>query len=273
VVRGKLAGIVVLGLLLAGCGGAIDDSSHPPRPRAWSKERFERLMRQRAETATRSRTARPSTDSIRVGALFFNDPKGDHYCTAGVVDSPHDNLLVTAAHCLYGNGAYDRDIVFVPGYHDGETPYGVWQTRTLIVDDRWIKSGDPDMDVGFVVLQSAKNGKNIEQILGANRLGFDEGFDHVVRVTGYPNNEDQPITCLARTFQQSAFQLRFACNGYFGGTSGSPWVTRFDTHKRTGEIIGVIGGFEQGGNTDAISYSPYFDDDVRRLYEKAVTQS
>lgn len=263
-----MLGIAVL--LATGCGAIHDDGSRPPRPRAWSKARFQRLMRR---LATQTRTARPVSDTVRVGALFFNDVKGDHYCTAGVVDSPENNLLITAAHCLYGNGAYDRDIVFVPGYRDGETPYGVWPTKSLLVDDRWMKDADADMDVGFVALRPAENGRNIEQILGANKLGFDEGFDHVVRVTGYPADEDRPITCLARTYQQSTYQLRFACDGYFGGTSGSPWVTRFDTHRHTGEIIGVIGGFQQGGDTDAISYSPYFDDDVRRLYQKAVTQS
>src|SRR5690348_979590 len=94
--------------------------------------------------ASQTRTAQPVADSVRVGALFFNNVKGDHFCTAGVVDSPGDNLLVTAAHCLYADGAYDRDIVFVPGYRSGQTPYGVWPTKSLVVDDRWIKSGDPD---------------------------------------------------------------------------------------------------------------------------------
>lgn len=34
--------------------------------------------------------------------------------------------------------------------------------------------------------------------------------------------------------------------------SGSPWVTHFDTRSRTGTIVGVIGGYQQGGDTPSI---------------------
>jgi hypothetical protein len=72
-----------------------------------------------------------------------------------------------------------------------------------------------------------------------------------------------------RTSQQSARQVRFECGGFFGGTSGSPWVTGFDPRTRTGTIVGVIGGYQEGGDTDAISYSAYLNSDIRQLYEQA----
>jgi hypothetical protein len=34
-------------------------------------------------------------------------------------------------------------------------------------------------------------------------------------------------------------------------------VTHFDTRSRTGTIVGVIGGYQQGGDTPAVSYSAY----------------
>lgn len=272
-VLGRLLALAVLVLPLLVACGPTDGGSTPPRPTAWSKERFRRLMR-RLGTLT-STAEPPKYLSVRVGALFYNDIKGDHYCTAGVVDSPHRNMLVTAAHCLYSQGSYNKDIVFVPGYRSGNTPYGVWSIKSMLVDDRWIKSQDPDMDVGFVALEpgSDKHGKNIEEVLGANKLGIDEGFDHVVEVTGYPSNSDQPVSCMTRTRKQSAHQLRFDCGRFFGGTSGAPWVTGYDPRKKTGRIIGVIGGYQGGGDTDSISYSSYFDDDVRKLYDRAVRQS
>lgn len=75
--------------------------------------------------------------------------------------------------------------MFIPGYQDGATPFGVWTPRRLLVAPQWASSSDPDFDVGFVVLQPL-DGKNIEEVLGANQIGFDVGFDHLVRVTGYP---------------------------------------------------------------------------------------
>ncbi|HET6187879.1 MAG TPA: hypothetical protein VFE59_12905 [Trebonia sp.] len=83
-----------------------------------------------------------------------------------------------AAHCINGGkgGGYNTDIVFIPGYHDGIAPYGVWTPDKLIVDPRWARSSDPDFDVGFVVLQP-DDGKNIEDVLGADQIGYQAGGD------------------------------------------------------------------------------------------------
>jgi hypothetical protein len=71
---------------------------------------------------------------------------------------------------------------------------------------------------------------------------------------------------------QSATQLAFDCDGYTGGTSGSPWVTGFDPRTRTGTIVGVIGGYQQGGDTPSVSYSAYFGSGVQQLYQQATGQ-
>ena len=34
--------------------------------------------------------------------------------------------------------------------------------------------------------------------------------------------------------------------------------------------MGVLGGYEEGGGTEAISYSPYLGAEVERLYRQAV---
>jgi hypothetical protein len=56
------------------------------------------------------------------------------------------------------------------------------------------------------------------------------------------------------------------------GTSGSPWVTRFNTRSRTGTIVGVIGGYQQGGDTPSVSYSALFGSDIHQLYEQAIAE-
>jgi hypothetical protein len=35
-------------------------------------------------------------------------------------------------------------------------------------------------------------------------------------------------------------------------------------------VVGVIGGYQQGGDSDDVSYSPYFGPDVQQLYQQAV---
>ena len=268
--------------LVSGCGAAgsspaAGGSSGTPTSGAgfWTRDRLlgasplREWTRPLAPGATQS-AHNPLVDTPRVGALFEHDATGNHFCTASVVDSPGHDLLITAAHCIHGGkgGGYKQDIVFIPGYADGATPYGVWTPSKLFVDQRWVASSDPDLDVGFVVL-NPDGGKNIQDVLGANQIGFNAGFTNIVRVTGYPASVDAPVTCKNQTSQQSTYQVKFECGGFFGGTSGSPWITHFDLKSRTGTIVGVIGGYQEGGNTDSISYSAYFDDDIRTLYEQA----
>jgi V8-like Glu-specific endopeptidase len=218
-------------------------------------------------------TANPHTalTALRVGALFVRAGSADHFCTASVVDSPAKNLLVTAAHCINGGdgSGYKQDIVFIPDYRDGNAPYGIWTPERLLVASEWATSANPNDDVGFVVLES-HDGQNIEQILGGDRLAIDSGYRFLVRVTGYPDSADAPITCLNWTSRQSASQLQFDCNGYTDGTSGSPWVAHFDPQSRTGTIVGVVGGYQQGGDTSSVSYSAYFSSEIHQLYEQAI---
>ena len=96
----------------------------------------------RAEQGTAAHLARLS---LRVGALFEHDANGNHFCTASVVASPGRDLLITAAHCISGgnSGGYRQDIVFIPGYRDGQEPYGVWIPAHLLVAPQWENSSDP----------------------------------------------------------------------------------------------------------------------------------
>ncbi len=209
--------------------------------------------------------------SLKVGALFEHSASGNHFCTASVVASPSKDLLVTAAHCINsGDGkGYNSDIVFIPGYRDGQEPYGAWTPARLFVAPQWASSADPDYDVGFVALQP-HDGENIQDVLGANRLGTDLGYRYLVHVTGYPDSANTPITCVNWTSEQSSTQLQFDCSGYTGGTSGSPWVIHFSSLSRTGTIVGVIGGYEQGGDTPSVSYSVRLDAATLRLYQQAL---
>ena len=243
---------------------AVNVSSSPG---SWSKERLEQALSEHGGT---SRQAKATTSNARVGALFKQDVNGGHFCTASVVHSTDKDVLLTAAHCVHGGqgGSYATDLVFIPDYRDGSTPQGQWPVTRIVVDRRWIASSDPDMDVAFVTVGEV-GGKNIEDVLGANTLGVNKGFTNVVQLTGYPSTASAPISCFNRTTQQSQYQMRIACTGFPGGTSGSPWLTSFDKATRTGTVIGVIGGYQQGGDSDDVSYSPYFDEEVQGLYNEA----
>jgi V8-like Glu-specific endopeptidase len=201
-----------------------------------------------------------------VGALFEHDGSGDHFCTASVVDSPGHNVLVTAAHCVNdGRGGADKEnIAFVPAYSDGNEPFGVWAPQRYVLDSRWVQGHNENYDVAFVALKPHE-GKNIQDVLGGNMVEFNSGYRHYVRVTGYPSGVGAPITCDNWTSEQDGY-LKFECGGYYGGTSGSPWVTDYDTQTRTGKVVGVLGGYLEGGSVHNISFSSYLGDDIKKLY-------
>jgi len=267
---------------LAGCSVARPDVVRSPGPVGaayWTRARLLGALPQYGDSrlaptpgASAESYAEPPGSGLRVGALFEHNASGNHFCTASVVNSPGKDLLITAAHCIYGatGSGYDSDIVFIPDYRDGQEPYGVWSVERLLVPQQWQTSADPDFDFGFVVLEP-HGAKNIEQILGANQLGTDTHYQYLVHVTGYPNEANAPISCVNYTSEQSSTQLRFECSGYTGGTSGSPWVTHFSTRSHTGTIVGVIGGYEEGGDTPSVSYSVRFGTSVQSLYQQAIS--
>jgi V8-like Glu-specific endopeptidase len=265
---------IAAAFLVSGCGSGASQNGASSGPNYWSKQRLLGAQAWHSGEAfpspNPSASAHTTLRALRVGALFSSGSDGNHFCTASVVNSPGHNVLITAAHCINeGNGGgYRSDIVFIPGYADGNEPFGVWQPEKLIVDPRWASSSDENLDVGFIVLKPL-DGQNIQDVLGGDSLRIDPGFANVVRVTGYPSSASEPVTCINKTSQQSATQVRFNCGGFPNGTSGSPWVTRFDSGTRRGDIIGVIGGYQAGGDTDSISYSVYFNSDIEALYKQA----
>jgi hypothetical protein len=68
----------------------------------------------------------------------------------------------------------------------------------------------------------------------------------------------------------SATQLVFHCGGYTTGTSGSPLLAYLHAATGLGTVIGVIGGYQQGGMTDAISYAAVLGPYIASLYQAAI---
>jgi V8-like Glu-specific endopeptidase len=214
-----------------------------------------------------SSSGQPFGGLAAVGALFTasGGQLGSHFCTASVVHSTHGDLAVTAAHCL--DNGQGQQVVFVPGYDNGKKPYGVWAVTAVYADQAWQSSQDPDDDVAFLRL-SDLNGVPIEHVTGAERIGTVSAKRTLVRVIGYPGQTDQPIACLNWAQPYSATQLEFDCHGYTDGTSGAPFLAASSASGQ-GTILAVIGGYEQGGDTENVSYASAFGASVMALYRQA----
>ena len=209
---------------------------------------------------------RPEIGSLSDGA----DPT-DHHCSASIVASPKGNVIVTAAHCVAGK----HTVFFTPGYHDGQAPYGTWQSAATYIDPGWDTSHDIDgagspYDYAFVVLQP-RNGKNVAEVTGAAlTLKTDATLPAAMQVVGYPSTgnakyKDKPYLCDSTVEKDGQYWETLQCTGIPGGFSGGPWIVGGK------DLIGVIGGKGQNlPDTDPRNYSVRFDSRVKALYDKAV---
>jgi V8-like Glu-specific endopeptidase len=200
--------------------------------------------------------------------------KLQHFCTAAVVQSKHGDLAITAAHCMLGRTLGSKSqVTFAPGYHDGKFPYGKWVVRKDYVDRKWLLHLDPNDDVAFLLV--GQPGQKIQSRTGGERLETNTTLPQTVTVIGYPDGTNLPITCTgpARKLHLKGYrQMVFDCGGYTDGTSGGPFLIPA-TKTRPAKVIGVIGGYQAGGDTPSISYSPIFIGNIAALFKRANSNS
>ena len=245
----------------------------------WTPARMAAATPMQAADATAPPTPPPGIPSPThfngvptVGALFFTTGTQQHFCTASVVDSPTANLVLTAAHCVYGS-SYATNIEYVPQYHYGQQPYGGWAVTSITVAAGWRNSHDPNLDFAFLtVAPPPGTHRPVQFVTGGLRLGINVGYAHRIEVIGYNNGEDAPIKCASRSFEFEPGQMEFYCNDFQDGTSGGPWILGFGPHRGSGTVFGVIGGYEQGGDYPWASYSVYFSQPTLSLYWQAEAQ-
>ncbi len=246
----------------------------------WTTSRMESATPagQAAPKGTQASTAEPPPgipnptyfNGVRtVGALFFTTGTHAHFCTASVVDSATFDLVLTAAHCVYGT-SYASNIAYVPQWHKGVSPYGSWPVKTITVATGWKQSQNPGLDFAFLaVTPPPGTSRPIQLVTGGLRLGINAGYAHRIYVVGYNDTDDQPIGCLTRSFEFEPGQLEFYCNSFWDGTSGGPWIVHFHPVTGRGTVIGDIGGYEQGGDYPWASYSDYYSQSTLRLFRIA----
>jgi V8-like Glu-specific endopeptidase len=204
-----------------------------------------------------------------VGALFFTTGSQAHFCTASVVNSFTLNLVLTAAHCVYGS-APATNIAYVPEWHQGVSPYGSWAVQSVTVASGWQTSQDPNLDFAFLrVTPPPGTQRPIQLVTGGLWLGINAGYAHPIYVIGYNDTDSQPIGCATASFEFETGQMEFYCNSYWDGTSGGPWIEDFSPVTGSGILIGDIGGYEQGGDYPWASYSAYYSWPILALFAEA----
>jgi hypothetical protein len=210
------------------------------------------------------------------GPLFYSGTGHPHGCSATVVASASRDLVLTAAHCITGSGA---GIQFAPGYHRGNTPFGVWTSTRVYADPSWIADQDPAHDMAILKMQpQERDGRRVgvEDVVGANVLGLAPPAGTQIGVPAYPSGiDDEPVSCSSPVYRTGDYPT-FDCAGYPGGTSGAPFLQSLPSSDDRGYdhlVVGVIGGLHQGGCSPDTSYSAPFLPDVYQVWLRATLGS
>ncbi|MEU6427311.1 hypothetical protein ABZ860_15580, partial [Microbispora sp. NPDC046973] len=107
---------------------------------------------QKAATGTLKNVNLPKT----TGKVFFigADHK-PHWCSATSVQGQYKNLVATAGHCVYDTKSNATTLdkwVFIPGYYEGKTPWGIYVGKTAYTHYDYSVYEDGDRDYAFVTV-------------------------------------------------------------------------------------------------------------------------
>ncbi|HEY6276091.1 MAG TPA: trypsin-like serine protease [Streptosporangiaceae bacterium] len=189
------------------------------------------------------------------------------FCTATVVNSPAGNLILTAAHCL--GRIPPSKMIFVPGYRGNSHhryPYGIWRVTGQNFPPHWFPNGNASIDFAFLTVSG-----DVQARTGGETLGTSSPAPSSVQLIGYTWKGGYPLACTRRPATITVAgqqQMKFTCAGYVGAASGGPFLVNVSAKTGNGTVIGVIGGYQDGGYLPSISYSSPFGAAIKALYNR-----
>ncbi|MET9292494.1 peptidase [Streptomyces sp. NPDC003077] len=205
------------------------------------------------------------------GRVFFTYQGREASCSGDAVTSANKSTVITAGHCVKLQGSWHTNWVFVPGYDNGQAPYGKWAATKTLSTPQWTASEDINYDVGAAVVGPLE-GKRLTDVVGGQGLAFNSGYNKPMYAFGYPAADPYDgtklIYCSGNTKKDFLLSRdhRLGCD-MTGGSSGGPWFTQFDeaTGKGLQASVNSFGYVFLPNNM----FGPYFGDDAKKLYEDA----
>jgi V8-like Glu-specific endopeptidase len=212
------------------------------------------------------------------GAVFIVLPhhQGFGRCSGTSVETPTRSVVVTAGHCVNEGGPghwFNKDWVFVPGYHDGQRPFGVFVAKWLGATAPWIEGGSENGDVGAAVVSRNERGQRLGDAVGGDRIAFGLPPGQVFDVHGYPvappfDGASQRLCAgtpflghdVASFLQPGPLNLALTCE-VTGGASGGGWTI-------DGDVLNGVTDYGYGDDAST-DFGAYFGGAARALYERA----
>jgi hypothetical protein len=190
------------------------------------------------------------------GILFFHlasegPDSGLHHCSASVIQSSSQNLILTAAHCVYDLQAHQWNdmLMFVPAFDGTQSvPREKWPIRLAFIP-RENAPGSPAADIAVARVYSLPSGHTLETEVGGALRPRETGTERfpMVRDIGYPSKANlgdgpylyaQQRECDSDTREGEVFSNLVLLNcAPQQGNSGGPIIVTY-THPI--EVVAVF---------------------------------
>jgi V8-like Glu-specific endopeptidase len=205
------------------------------------------------------------------GKVFFSRPgAGNFVCSGTAVDSFNLSTVFTAGHCIHYDATWSTNFAFVPGYRNGNRPYGTWAATGESAPSQWVTSENFSYDVGAAVVAENGSGQSLEEVIGARGILFNQPVSGAVRSHGYPAQspfDGSKLRYCDSTlghhdpFTSAPQTMGIGCD-MNGGSSGGGWVI---DDGGDGAVISVNSYTRL--TTPEVMYGPYFGSAAKALYD------
>jgi hypothetical protein len=209
------------------------------------------------------------TSGSHIGKVFFTLGEADYVCSGNVVVAANEATVSTAGHCANeGPGAFATRWVFVPGYENGNAPYGTFAATELVAPTQWTQDGDITYDTAFAVV-SDLTGVSLADQVGASGVAFSQARGLMYTAFGYPAappfDGETLQSCQGVASEDPFGQTQsqgIPCD-MTGGSSGGPWfLDGSDGFQNSVNSFGYVG-------VNNTMFGPYWGSVVEDAYQTA----
>jgi V8-like Glu-specific endopeptidase len=207
------------------------------------------------------------------GKLFFTRGKRRYTCSAVVVQSRSDAVVLTAGHCVYYRGRWSRRVLFVPAYRRGERPFGLFRGAAAAVPRPWIVH-NPNYDYGAIKLRRGSRGQRVGAVTGEIGVSWNYRRNQRYRIVGYPVNYgggERMWSCTSRFRRRDG--ERFPGPASLGvdcrmrkGSSGGGWT--YERSPGNGPYVASVTSHYYPRDPGFL-FGPYFDRHLPELIRYA----
>lgn len=143
-------------------------------------------------------------------------------CSGAMIDPKH---ILTCGHCIYSieNGGWAEKITVVPGYDDGNVPFGTSEMISMTTFEGWTVSEDYNDDIAVIRVD-----RPVGALSGWNSISWDESEDFYTSNTfhnpGYPGGpayNGQTMQYWYGNYDEVIYETPRHYNRAYGGQSGS----------------------------------------------------